>query len=349
MRLKIIHKIKNCRALWTDENVILAAQGMSLCRVDANSSTIGNKMNLGNVTEQILATSRTLRQLFRLGIHHLWPLSDGNLLVVLRKRILRVNTATQYVEATTKFLQGNKPAHKGVCVTPEGDIFLGEYSANKNRRQPVVLYRSCDGGRTFMSIHEFNPGEVRHIHFIQWDAIEKCLWMGTGDRDRESWILKSKNGDQWEKIGGGSQLWRAVGLAFRPEAVYWGTDAGSDAGKHPNYVMRLDRRSFQLCKILELQGPCHGNAVLKDGTLLVSTGVEGGINEKDRSAHLWGSRDGTAWHEVICFEKDSLPHIVQYGVIRFPQGLEKSEKVIFTCYGLSGAEETTFIAALAEE
>jgi hypothetical protein len=153
-------------------------------------------------------------------------------------------------------------------------------------------------------------------------------------------------GDTWRRIGGGSQLWRAVGLTFRADGLYWGTDAGSDAGTHPNFVVRLGRGQLEPERLLEIQGPCHGNATLADGTLLVSTGVERGINEKDGRAHLWASRDGRRWHELLSLEKDLWPGLVQFGVIRFPMGLEAGTDVLFTTFGLAGAPETAFRARI---
>jgi hypothetical protein len=349
MKLRVIQEWKGCRALWTDKGHVLLARGMRFYGADSELEDTKRDVSLGGIVERTVSCSRLFRQLLRLGIHHLWPLGGGCFLAVIRKRVLRIDEKGRS-EVVLFLPRGNKPAHKGVCITPRGTVFLGEYSMNMKRELPSFLYRSCDGGRTFLPIREFRPNEVRHIHFVQWDEFGQCLWMGTGDRDEECWIFRSDDeGETWIKVGGGSQLWRAVGVAFRPEALYWGTDAGSDAGTHPNHIMRLDRMSLKLQKVFEVQGPCHGCATLKDGTLLVSTGVEGGVNEKDRCAHLWASREGVEWQEVACFRKDPMPLILQYGVIRFPQGLVSDRLVIFTCLGLVGAGETTFVAELIDE
>ena len=345
MELQWLHRMPGGRLLWTDGESAYFARGMSYYRVDNGGKRLGRVVRVGSILEYLLSLFRLPRQLLRGGIHHLWPLQDGAALVVVRKRAYFVN-ATGRAALALRFPRGNKPAHKGVCVTPHGEVFLGEYALNFERKMPVTLYRSRDGGRTFAAIFEFAPGEVRHIHFLQWDPYTNCLWLGTGDADSECWIYRSQDGETWEKVGGGSQLWRAVGVSFRPEALFWGTDAGSDAGEHPNYVMRLDRTTLALTKVLEIQGPCHGNATLKDGTLLVSTGVEGGVNEKDHCAHLWASRDGDTWQEVVHFKKDRWPYLLQYGVIRFPQGLEQSDRIAFTCLGLAGCGETVLVANL---
>ena len=346
MELEIERKFFDCRMLWMDGKTAYLARGMRFWGISAGFKHMGCEHTLGNRVERMLAWFRLTRQLFRVGVHHLWPLPGGGFLVVVRKRAYRIDSAGR-AKIALRFPRGNKPARSGVCVTPDGSIFLGEYAQNLKRTMPVVLYRSDDSGRSFAPILAFGPGEVRHIHFIQWDPIGHCLWLGTGDADNESRLYRSTdNGMNWKKIGGGSQLWRAVGVSIRSDALYWGTDAGSDAGDQPNYVVRLDRKTMALKKVLKLQGPCHGNAMLKNGTLLVSTGVEGGQNEKDRYAHLWASRDGKCWEEVISFKKDPFPKILQFGVIRFPYGLDQRDQIIFTCLGLTGAGETTFVGRL---
>jgi hypothetical protein len=138
-------------------------------------------------------------------------------------------------------------------------------------------------------------------------------------------------------------------VSFTEDAVYWGTDAGSDAGTHPNWILRWDRKQASAEVVQELQGPCHGSASLCDGFLLVSTGVEGGVNEKDRNAHLWASKDGMHWEEVFSRTKDSLPFILQFGVMRFPPGLEAGNEIAFTCMGLKGEGEVTYFGKLTEE
>jgi hypothetical protein len=346
VELEILHKIQNSRSFWTDGNLLYLARGMSIFAAYGPSQKPLLKHTFGAALEGVFARMRPLRHLLRLGIHHFWPLPNGEFLAVARKKLYHLD-ANNRATLSMRFSRGNKPASKGVCVTPNGSVFVGEYAQNPGRSLPVFLYRSDDMGRSFKPILEFAPGDIRHIHFVQWDPIAQCLWLGTGDADSESRLYKSvDNGNHWELIGSGSQFWRAVGLCIHPDALFWGTDAGCDTGEHPNCVMRMDRKTSQVTRVLQLQGPCHGNAVLKDGTLLVSTGIEGGRNEVDLSAHLWASRDGTSWDEVASYKKDFWPKIIQFGVIRFPNGLEKSDNIIFNCMGLQGAGETVYIGRI---
>ena len=348
MRLEILKKFRNCRILMTDGVTSYAAVGNRFYTMNAGGNFALQGV-VGKRVEQLLALHRIPRQFLRLGIHHLLRLPDGKFLVIIRKRVYLMDPLEE-PQLVLRIERGNKPTSKGVCLAPNGDIFLGEYAVNGPRTLPMLLHRSRDGGRSFQTIYEFKPGEIAHYHFIQWDHYENCLWMGTGDFDRECLLFKSVDGgDRWEKIGGGSQLWRAVGLAFRPEGVYWGTDAGWTAGKHLNYVMRLDRKTGAIEKVHEMQGPCHGNATLRDGTLVITTGVERGENETDSFAHVWASRDGNSWEELIRFKKDFWHRTLQFGVIRFPVGIENSDNLLFTCMGLVGNGETSYAAKIIHD
>jgi hypothetical protein len=342
-------RIPNARLLWTNGRLFYLARGMRFWGIDAKGERVEKPVAVGSRPERLIAYFRLSRQLLRSGIHHLAPLPDGNVLVVIRKRALLVDPATGKSREVFRFPRGNKPAHRGICATDDGYVFMGEYVMNLDRSHPIMLYRSANGGRTFETILEFPRGDIRHIHFVQWDPFEGALWMGTGDADQESRLYKSTDkGESWQLVGGGSQLWRAVGVAFRAEALYWGTDAGSDAGTHPNYIVRFDRRSQTVQTLLEIQGPCHGSATLNDGTIAISTGIEGGINESGKAAHLWISNDGISWSEVVRFAKDLMPYLLQYGVLRFPAGLEKSGHLAFTGMGLRGAGEKVFLGHIPE-
>lgn len=333
-------KISNGRALFVNEDAIWIAKGLSFFSMDHNGRKLSKRICAGKGPDRLIGAFRLSRQLLRVGIHHLLPLKDGGFLVSLKKRTLILDKEGNVRNVFTGY-RGNKPGHRGVCITPDGSIFFGEYTLNTNRENETKLFRSTDNGRSFQPILTFSKDEVRHIHFVQWDEYEKCLWLGTGDLNHECRLMKSvDNGDTWETVGEGSQLWRAVGVSFTEDSLYWGTDAGSVSD--PNYIIRMDRKSCKIEKVLEVEGPCHGNAVLSDGTVYVSTGVEGGENEKDRYARLYRIINGKA-DMILKMKKDIFPLILQYGVMRFPMGTETTDKTIFTTYGLCMNGEAVYI------
>ncbi len=323
------------RALYAEENRIWVAKGMSFYAIDYKGNVLTQKFSVGSFKQKLLSCNRVIRQLFREGVHHLVPLNNGDVFVTTKRKSYTVGQDGKVKSVFSGYV-GNKPGHQGVCVTPDGTVFFGEYSVNLDHKNQTKLYRSTDNAMTFQTVLTF-PNTVRHIHFVKFDPYEKCLWLGTGDEDCECHLMRSvDNGDTWETIGTGSQDWRAIGVCFTQDALVWGTDAGSVPDK--NHIVRMDRATHQIQIIADAEGPCHGCASFGDGRIYISTGVEGGENEKDKYARLKEIK-GDEVVDLIKIKKDWIPLIVQYGVIRFPLGTENTNNVIFTTMALSKGGE----------
>jgi hypothetical protein len=338
MRLVTRMVLPNGEVHWVNGTEALASRGYRLL---AGRPADGAWHESGPVPVGILARvlieTGPLSRLLRLGIHNAWRLPSGTILVVLTGRVLRSTDGGKTFVVTHRFRTGRKPAAAGVAVLATGQVYYGEYVAQAERVHPICIHHSHDEGRTFDQVHRFEPGQVRHVHFIQQDPYEPGLWVGTGDLGDECRILRSIDGCRtFEIVGQGSQQWRAVSVIFRPDAVYWGTDAGCDVGNERNWIYRWDRKTGLMERVQEVQGPVHGSAQLADGTMIVSTGVEGGINERDDRAHLWASRSGRKWQELASWRKDRWPFRVQYGVIHFPQGQHTSDILCLNLRGLTG-------------
>jgi hypothetical protein len=327
------------RALYTEREKIWIAQGMKFFAIDYSGIQVTKQYWIGSTQQRIAAYNRVSRQLFREGIHHLVPLLNGDIFLTTKRKAYTLDSSGQIKSTFSSFI-GNKPAHQGVCVTPEGTLFFGEYSVNLDHKNTTTLYRSVDNGINFVPVLVF-PKNIRHIHFVKYDPYSHGIWLGTGDADHECNLMLSKdNGDTWEVIGGGSQDWRAIGVCIIEDSLIWGTDAGSVPDI--NHIVKMDRKTKQLELLSNVEGPCHGCAKYPNGKILISTGVEGGENEQDRFSRLKMIKNDEVI-EVFKREKDILPLIIQYGVIRLPLGSENSRKVIFTSMGLKGGGEVVVL------
>lgn len=327
------------RALYVEENRIWVARGMTFFAIDFMGKKVTQEYRIGSAKQKALSYSRLSRQLLREGIHHLVPLKNGDVFLTTKRKSYTIDSEGKVKNIFSGYV-GNKPGHQGVCVTPDGTVFFGEYSVNLDHKNETRLYRSLDHAMSFQAVLTF-PKTVRHIHFIKYDPYENCLWLGTGDADQECHLMRSTdNGNSWETVGTGSQDWRAIGVCFTQDALIWGTDAGSVPDQ--NHIIRMDRKSRKLEILANAEGPCHGCAGLKNGRVFISTGVEGGENEKDRIARLKEikGREIAVQKEM---QKDIFPLILQYGVMRFPLGAENSDRVLFTSMGLKGGGERVWI------
>jgi hypothetical protein len=282
----------------------------------------------------------------RLGVHGLLPLPSGALLVSVSGAILRSDDGRQWTPVL-RHPGMRKPARHGLTLDGSGRVWIAQYALNHDRSQPMHVWRSEDDGRTFRIAERFAAGVVRHIHFVQEDPHDGRLWLGTGDRDAECRLQASGDGGRtWRVEGSGRQDFRAVGLAFTADGVYWGTDAGIDAEDYPNRLLRRRRDDGAVEELSRVPGPVHGITALANGGLLASTGVEGGRNEADQHVHLWHSRDGRRWREVWRVRRGLQPRRAQYAVAHFAAGQATTARTFVVLKGTAAAQLATVEIAL---
>jgi hypothetical protein len=172
----------------------------------------------------------------------------------------------------------------GIIQVNDREFLFGEYFSNPQRTN-VRIYKCKNNDMFWDTAYEFQPGQIRHIHALQSDSFTGKLWICTGDEDKEAIIGWSD--DDYRNIipiGQGSQIWRACQLVFTKEAVYWGTDTGSEglAG-----IYRWDKESMELKQLQKIDGAIFFGTRLSNGTIVMSTDREGFLNENDDRTRLF--------------------------------------------------------------
>jgi hypothetical protein len=286
----------------------------------------------------------------RYGIHILQKLKSGRILAATGNTLYYSddeNMAFHPVTGVGSFFEG--PSYP-LVEDSQGRVFFGQYILNRNRSQVIILWRSDDGGKNFNAVYQFEPGKVRHIHFVSEDSFDGSLWMGTGDVGEEPGMYRSTNGgESFEVIGQGSQQWRSTGIVFRPEGAYWGTDAGCDAGNYRNRIVRWNRSAGKLEKLMEVQGPVQGMTTTPNGGILMSTIVERGENETDDSVHFWYSPDGMTWKHFAAWQRGSQPDRVRYGRGMLVSNQHQSKDIYLVLHGIRGCAFGHMVARLLPE
>lgn len=200
-----------------------------------------------------------------------------------------------------------------VCVH-DGLVYLGEYPLD-NETVPKVL-RSADDGRTWHTHLELP--EIRHVHAIQPDPYTGDLWLTAGDTDEQSRIARVTD-DGLDVVGTGSQRWRAVDVAFTPDAVLWGVDS---AYAESNPILRLDRDEIGSADPTPKELVDAGNSVFYaesltfDGEqwLAFTTACEVGTDSTAPDASVGdagqarllaasASTDFEEWHEIAAYDR----------------------------------------------
>ena len=315
LRLEPVGRLPGLRALAWDGDVLYVSSGYRLYRVDpvAGMSLTPAGRFVPALWRRATARWRPGARPFRDGFHALATLRDGTRIAVVAGAIAVARPGQERFDAAHRVTRGTRPL--ALAVTPQGDVFWGEYFANP-RRAAVHVYGSHDGGRRWEIVHTFAAGTVRHVHAVVYDRVGDCLWVLTGDDDRESAILRVST--DWrciETVVAGSQQARAVTLQPTPEALYFATDTPTEQ----NWIYRLDRRG-ELRRLAPIDGSCFWSAQV-GGRVFFSTAVETSSLNTSAASKLYGGSETEGWHELLAWDRDSLPgRFFLYPNIVFPAG-----------------------------
>lgn len=256
---------------------------------------------------------------------NLWAFSRSDLLATVGPQVFVSGDGGRRWEPTLRLPESS--GMMGVLPSSvahyEGTTYLGEYPLDSGADPRVRVSRNA--GRTWKTVTALP--EVRHVHAIQRDPYSGDWWVTTGDTDRESKIGRLRNGE-FVPVGGGSQQWRAVELAFTPSWILWGMDCPYADSVH---IFKLPRTEIGAADPTPV--PVHqvADSVYYSASLSVggerwvafSTAMEAGHDttgptDQNKSAGngavlVSSSTSGyTEWHEIASFRRrpvlaDRLP------------------------------------------
>lgn len=169
--------------------------------------------------------TRTVKRMLRpvvgaFATNCLFPLSGGPLLASVEGCLFRSTDGGDSWDLVHSLPEGSKPAGllpTSVCEH-DGAVYLAEYGLGE---APARILRSDDRGISWRVA--VKRTDVRHFHSVCSDPYSGEVWATAGDADSESAIGVVTDGS-FHPVGSGSQRWRAVDLAFTPDAVVWGMD-----------------------------------------------------------------------------------------------------------------------------
>jgi len=289
----------------------------------------------------MFAWSRPTHRAMRVDKCNLYPTRMGKLLGIRAGTVYAIEGGRTHPLFS---IQGDCVLHRGIAETHEGSLYFGEYFRNPERG-PVRIWRLSPDLCTYHVAYTFPKGSARHVHGVYSDPYFKNrLWVTVGDYEKECFLVVTDDGFKTvERIGEGTQLWRAVGLLFTEKAICWLTDSHLEQ----NYVVSMDRDNFQLNTHGEVENSSWYCAQTSDGLFMAATTVEKGPGVKTDNASLLVSKDGIHWEKVASFRKDFLPlQPFGYGVISFPSGSFSSRLFWISGEGLVGLDGCSLLCSL---
>lgn len=295
--------------------------------------------------ENIAVRFRLLRRFMRLDKSNCFPLFYKNEMLESVIIIYRHNVylwKKNELVRTLNLKGCRNVMQQSIAEAENGFIYFGEY-ANNAERKKVPIYRSIDRGRSWHKVYNFNSGEIKHVHAIQWDCIEKKLWVCTGDKEGECKIVVSDlEFNDIEILGDGSQKWRTCNFIFENSYVIWGMDSPLTEC----FMVKLNRKTRELEKLSKVSGPVWYGRKWSEGRYLISTSVEPGINCLDNKSKVYISDDLHQWDVLWEFDKDFYhPIYFKFGSILFSNGNEGGEEFYMSFDAIKGFDGNSILVS----
>ena len=246
-----------------------------------------------------LRITRDLRNNF--GANNIVVLKSNTILIFYDKIYQSVDQGVSF-QAVFDFKEKGvyQPFDQGIAVDQNDNVYFGEYNCASRPHKIRIIKGSKDG--TLWSIfYEFSPGEIFHIHSIEYDSFRDILWISSGDRDEESKLMYiDKSRKNVEVLGAGDQGWRIVSLITTKEFLYWCSD-NDRAGSN---IYRYNFSNNEREKLGFVGKPSYYSTQMKDGTLVFSTTFEPSSPysksfNPEPTTDLWISKNGKEWYKVL--------------------------------------------------
>ena len=305
-------RIKSKKVITVTNEGIIAVEGYNFYKRKTGSIEWEKYATISDGVNSLLAILPITRRLTRAEITKHYVLQSGTELAIARKGIFRKEKNCKKFFKSFNVLRGSRPMF--LCQDLDGSVYFGEYFQNMEKK-PVHIYCSKDDGQTWDIVYTFTDGAINHIHGIYMDPFTQKMWIATGDRENECIIGYTDDGFKTIKeVYHGSQDYRTCVLFFYKDFIVFGTDSQYQQ----NVLKKFNRRTLEISKIQEIQGPVIRGAQYGEFSI-ISTDVEPSEVNLDKHAYVWYTKDGQHWQELCKAEKDWLhPMLFQFGVFDLP-------------------------------
>lgn len=300
-----------------------------------------------SIKERLLGHSKLMSRFFRLGIRAAEGIDDSNIVIYYGKMLYEINISTGVMSNGYNCGDGIRPLIftkvNGINGFDDG-LYFGGYLGNREKK-PVGIYHRV-GVDKWKVVYTFPQGTINHVHNIVADPYRQCLWIFTGDFDEASAIWKvTDNFKKVERLVCNDQKYRGCVVFALPEGLLYATDAPFT----DDYIYLMNPYTCELRELFPIDGSCIYGCQWKDKYVFSST-VEGdgrnntrwqfyfgrkrGAGIKDDYVHMYMGNLQEGFWEVYKEKKDCMPlYTFQFGVFKFPYGVNNSDKLYFQPVG----------------
>jgi len=325
---------------YADDNLFIAHKANIITYVkNGNVEKIRMPKQVKGI-KSILMFFRKTRRLFRLDKAMIQPIDNG--FVMVRYGHVWTYKNKQWIKSD-QIINGRNPMYNGFLNLDNQQLYIAEYGKPTNIGKRV--FRSIDDGYTWQCVYQFDSEEIRHIHCLMWDPFEEKIWIGTGDSDEESRILKAdKDFKKVEQIGTGNQHFRTCHFIFKEDFVEWFMDSPLEDVFH----VVLDRKTNTVIKKELLDGPIWYAKVLVNEIVVLASTQEIGPSHKDKLIHLYAIVKGKLV-DICQYEHDGWPKgYFRFGSICFARGVMFDNSFYISFEGAKGLDGKSALCKLSK-
>lgn len=334
MSLLPSHRIINAKVLAATKTNALCYRKGTLYTLDYSNWKLMPLCQLPMSSKnRMLSKCRLTERLLRLESRTACVLDEENILISFQGYVYRINLKDGGLVKELEFRpRMNNPlsfvAIKGLKGF-EDSVLFGEYFSNNSFEEVKVWQRVNNQWREALSLP---AGTLYHIHAIVPDYNNDCLYILTGDSDKESAILKvTDNFKTVIPVLQGSQQYRAcVAFPYKDGLIY-----ATDTPREVNHVYYAypNNEGWAIEPVCELPGPCIYGHCQYDAYYF-ATSVEAddtlppfryrftyklGAGVKERISHVVKIDKNLSSTNVLGLKKDIWPMLIfQFGNCWFP-------------------------------
>lgn len=297
-------RIKGVTPHYIENQELIFSKGNSLFRtqsIDAKDSTLLGIYQAGFI-KNILCKFSLSKRIIRLGFQDVRLFKEGYI-GIQNRAIVYLKKGEKNFETVFTGFRGSRPLRLEVYG---GKVYFGEYFGNPER-ESVCVYSSSDLVQ-WEKAWEFSPGEIRHVHGIEYDKHRDGLWVLTGDSDEESGLWFTRDDfASLEKVIGDDQRARAVEILPLKDQIL----VPMDSPKEQNFIHSIEPISKKYDQVAKIKGSAFHISEC-EGVFFCSTVTEPSEVNKTESVGLYASLDGKNWKEISSLQKDVFPVKYQF-------------------------------------
>ena len=295
-----------------------------------------------SLLERFLGWSRLVSRLLRFGVRVATAIDETHAIICIGNTLYEEDIERGTFSNGWYCGEGIRPLFmttvKDIAGFEDG-LYFGGYLMNREKKLVHIYHRT--GIDKWDIAYTFPEGTINHVHNVVADPYRQCFWIFTGDFDESAAIWKVTNGFQnVERVACNDQKYRGCVVNVLPEGLLYATDAPYA----DNYIYMMNPETFETKPVFPLHGSCIYGCQWKDKYVFSST-VEGdgrtsghlrlfyhgnrGIGIKDDFVHLYSGNLKDGFSEIYKEKKDYLSFLFQFGVFKFPSGVNNTDTLYF--------------------